>query len=233
MRTYIFIISLLLCVVSFAQEKEETAVIEKDSTKTHRFGLRVGADLSKLVKSVVIDDYTAFELNADYKFAKKYNLAGEFGFEKRTIDETQVNFTATGNYFKIGVDYNMYVNWLDMENAIYAGFRYGLSSHKQTLNRHNIYNTDLYWEENNTINIPQEFDNNASSWVELIFGLKAEVLQNLFLGINVQLKNKIGNNNPAGFENLYIPGFGQTYADSNWGVGFGYTVSYFIPFYKK
>jgi len=235
MRTYIYIISLLLCVVSFAQEKEETVVVEKDTTKskTYRFGLRIGADLSKLVKSVVIDDYTAFELNADYKFAKKYNVAAEYGFEKRTIDETQVNFTAKGNYFKIGVDYNMYVNWLDMENAIYAGVRYGLSTHTQTLNRYNIYNTDLYWDENNTVNTPIEFDSNTSSWIELILGIKAEVYDNLFLGINVQLKNKVSNTNPDGFENLYIPGFGQTYADSNWGVGFGYTISYFIPFYKK
>ena len=71
------------------------------AVKKDRFGLRVGTDISKLVKSVLIDDYTAFEINADYKFAKKYNLAGEFGNEDRTIDETQVNFTANGSYFKI------------------------------------------------------------------------------------------------------------------------------------
>jgi len=232
MRTYIFIISLLWCAMSFAQENEDVK-IEKDTTKTYRFGLRVGVDVSKLIKTALVEDYTAYEINADYKFAKKYYLAGEYGFEDRTLDEMQVNYSAKGHYFKLGVDYNMYTNWLDMENSIYAGFRYGFSSHKQTLNRYNIYNTDLYWNENLTQNVTREFDTNTSGWIELQLGVKAKVLSNLYLGFNVQLKNKISNNNPTGFENLYIPGFGQTYADSNWGVGFGYTVSYFIPFYKK
>ena len=31
---------------------------------------------------------------------------------------------------------------------------------------------------------------------------------------------------------LYIPGFNRTY-DGSFGVGFNYTVSYFIPIYKK
>jgi hypothetical protein len=34
------------------------------------------------------------------------------------------------------------------------------------------------------------------------------------------------------FENLYIPGFNRTY-DGDFGVGFNYTVSYFIPIYKR
>ncbi len=232
MRTYIFIISLFLCIGSVAQ-KNEIKVVEKDTTKTHRFGLRVGVDISKLIKTAIIKDYSAFEVNTDYKFAKNYYLAGEFGFEDRTIDETQVNYTAKGNYFKIGVDYNMYTNWLDMENIIYAGFRYGLSNHKQTLNRYNIYNTDLYWNENNSVTIPKEFDGNISSWVELVLGVKAKIYNNLYLGFNVQLKNKIGSTTLEGFDILYIPGFGQAYVDSNWGVGVGYTMSYFIPLYKK
>jgi hypothetical protein len=34
------------------------------------------------------------------------------------------------------------------------------------------------------------------------------------------------------FENLYIPGFNRTYA-GNFGAGFNYTVTYFVPLYKK
>jgi len=228
MRTYIFFISLLLSFASFAQEE-----VVKDSSKTHKFGLRVGTDISKLVKSAVIEDYTAFEINADYKFSKKYSFAGEFGNEKRTIDETQVNFTTEGSYFKIGVDYNAYENWLDMENAIFVGLRYGLSSYKNTLNSHNILNTDSYWSESGLNTTPINYDNSTTHFVELIVGIKAEIFNNLYLGINVQLKNYVGNSAPDNFANLYIPGFGKTVEDSKWGVGFGYTVSYFIPFYKK
>ena len=225
---YIYIISLFMCVNIFAQQEQE-----KDTLKKHRFGIRVGTDLSKLVKSTLIKDYSAFEINADYKFSKKFNIAGEFGSENRTIDDSQVNFTAKGSYFKIGVDYNVYENWLDMENVIFFGLRYGASSHKQTLNSYGIYNSDIYWGENNDLFEVTDFDSNTSHWVELIVGIKAEIFDNLYLGVNLQLKNKLSDKNPDGFENLYIPGFGRTYQDSNWGVGFGYTVSYFIPFYKK
>jgi len=228
MRTYIFFISLLLSFAGFAQE-----VAIKDSTKTHKFGLRIGTDISKLVKTAVIEDYTAFEINADYKFAKKYSLAGEFGNEKRTIDETQVNFTTKGSYFKVGVDYNAYENWLDMENAIFVGLRYGLSSYKNTLNSHTIFNSDTYWNENGLITTPIKYSNSTTHFVELIIGIKAKIFNNLYLGINAQLKNYVANKNPDNFTNLYVPGFGKTTDDSKWGVGFGYTISYFIPFYKK
>ncbi len=232
MRTYIFIINMLLCIGSFAQHENNNKAL-KDSTKTHQFGLRIGADLSKVVKTGIIDEYTTFEINADYKLNKRYYIALEIGMENRTMNETQINFNANGTYFKLGVDYNMYENWLDMNNMIYAGFRYAVSNHKQTLNRYNVYNTDLYWGENLSVNTPFEFEANSSHWVELIVGIKVEVWNDLYLGLNIQLKRMVSNTNPYGFENLYVPGFGQTYTDSNWGAGFGYTVSYFIPFYKK
>jgi len=228
MRTYIFFISLFLSFATFAQEEEV-----KDSSKTHKFGLRIGTDISKLVKTAIIDDYTAFEINADYKFSKKYSLAGEFGNEKRTIDETLVNYTTKGSYFKIGIDYNAYKNWLDMENAIFVGLRYGLSSYKNTLNSHTVFNSDSYWGESGLKTEPINYDSSTTHLVELIIGIKAEIFNNLYLGINAQLKNYVGNKNPDNFENLYIPGFGKTTDDSKWGVGFGYTISYFIPFYKK
>jgi histidinol-phosphate/aromatic aminotransferase/cobyric acid decarboxylase-like protein len=38
--------------------------------------------------------------------------------------------TPLGKYF----DFNSFENWLDMENMIYVGMRYGVSSFSQTLN---------------------------------------------------------------------------------------------------
>ena len=34
------------------------------------------------------------------------------------------------------------------------------------------------------------------------------------------------------FDNLYIPGFNRTY-EGKFGAGFNYSVSYFLPLYKK
>jgi hypothetical protein len=46
------------------------------------------------------------------------------------------------------------------------------------------------------------------------------------------LNRLVSNKEPGNFENLYIPGFNRTY-NGDFGVGFNYTVSYFIPIYKK
>ena len=60
-----------------------------------------------------------------------------------------------------------------------------------------------------------------------------KISTNLFLSINLQLKNKFSEDVPENFNNLYIPGFNKTNDYSDFGVGFGYGVSYLIPIYKK
>jgi hypothetical protein len=52
------------------------------------------------------------------------------------------------------------------------------------------------------------------------------------MGFSLRLNQLVTNKKPNNFDNLYIPGFNKTY-DGTFGVGFNYTVSYFIPIYKK
>jgi hypothetical protein len=226
MRTYTFIISILISFLTFGQEKT------KDTIKFKDFELRIGTDISKFVKTSIIKDYNAFEINADFRFAKRYYLAGEFGREKRTLDETQINSTTEGNYFKVGIDYNTYENWLDMQNMIFVGLRYGLSTFNNTLNSYSILNNNSYWLENGLVTTPIEYEKSTTHFIELLIGIKAEIFNNLYLGINLQLKKYIIDNSPSNFQNIYVPGFGKTTDDSKWGVGFGYTINYLIPFHK-
>ncbi len=126
------IFSILLFAFSQTILSQET---QNDSTivpiKTERYGLRVGIDALKLARSFYEDDYRGLEIIGDYRLTKKYYLAGEIGNEERTIDEDRVNFTTSGTYFKVGFDYNSYENWLDMENLIYVGMRFGASTFSQ------------------------------------------------------------------------------------------------------
>jgi hypothetical protein len=73
----------------------------------------------------------------------------------------------------------------------------------------------------------------TAHWAEFIFSIKTEILNNLYLSVNVQLKRKIAEVAPENFANLYIPGFNRTYDFSEFGVGYGYSVSYLIPLFKK
>lgn len=221
----------LFCLHIGAQETETKAL---DSIKySQEYGLRVGTDLSKLIRTVTDDDYSGFEINGDFRLTKKLYIAGELGTEKKTTNTDFLSATANGSYIKVGIDYNMYTNWLGMNNMIYSGFRTGFSTFSQTRNSYTIYSQDQFWQPQFTNTESKEFNGLSATWLEFIIGIKAEVYNNLFIGINAQLKGTISDKNPDNFENLYIPGFNKTYDSGNFGVGYAYTVSYFIPIFKK
>jgi len=219
---------MLVSLTTLAQEKVKDTV---KTAKTERYGVRVGVDLHRLAKSFYDDNYKGFEVTGDYRLTKKIYIAGELGNEKKTVDDDQLNFTTKGSYFKVGFDYNTYENWLDMENMIYAGMRYGVSSFSQELNSYTIYNTNPYFGQ--TIVTPgTKYDGLNAGWIEVIGGIKAELFNNLYMGFSVRLNYLVSNKKPENFDNLYIPGFNRTY-DGNFGAGFNYTLSYFIPLYKS
>jgi len=225
-----------LLLVSLSGVAQETKPAQADTVavvpvKADRYGLRVGLDLHRPARSFYDDGFKGFEIVADYRLSKKLYFAGELGTVDYTVDDDVINFTTKGSYFKAGIDINTYENWLDMENMIYIGFRYGFSSFSQNLNSYTIYDRSNYFPD--VTKYPNEkYSGLSAHWGEIIGGLKAEVYDNLFIGFSVRLNMLITDKKPKGFDNLYIPGFNRTY-DGNFGVGFNYTLSYFIPFYKK
>ncbi len=230
LKYFISIISVMLMV--FSADAQNDSIVQDSTKYKQKYGLRLGGDLSKILRTVIDDDYTGFEINADYRYSKSLFIAGEIGTEEKTTSTEFLNSTAKGSYFKAGIDYNMYKNWLNMENMIYSGFRVGASTFSQTINSYTIFNTNQDFLQN-TITESIEYNGLTAIWAELIFGIKAEVLNNLYVGLNVQLKGRISETEPDNFENIYIPGFGSTYDSGSFGIGFGYNVSYLIPLYKK
>jgi hypothetical protein len=214
--------------VKLPDEKENTAV----PVKTNRYGLRVGIDLFKVTRALYDKDYKGIEFVGDYRLTKKYFLAAEIGNENKTTDDSRLNFTTKGSYLKGGFDYNAYENWLDMENIISIGLRYGFSTFNQELNSYKIYNANPYFLEIPAIASGEKFNGLTASWIEVVAGVKAKVFDNVFVGFSLRLNRLVSNKQPGNFENLYIPGFNRTY-NGDFGVGFNYTVSYFIPIYKK
>lgn len=209
------------------EEKKNDTIV-----KTDRYGFRVGVDLYKLTRALYDKDYKGLELVGDYRLTKKYFLAAEVGNENKTTDDDRLNTTTKGSYLKVGFDYNGYENWLDMENIISIGMRYGVSTFSQQLNTYRIYNANPYFGEVPVITSGNKYNGLTASWIEVVAGVKAKVFNNVFMGFSLRLNRLVTNKEPENFKNLYIPGFNRTY-DGDFGVGFNYTVTYFIPFYKK
>ncbi|WP_229719381.1 DUF6048 family protein [Winogradskyella schleiferi] len=226
------IILLLFSAMAFAQEDKKT--VKDTLIYKQKYGLRLGADISKLARTFLDDDYSGFEIMGDYRLTKRIYIAGEIGNEERILETDYLSNTTKGSYFKAGVDMNFYKNWLDMENMIYAGFRVGASSFSQTLNNYTIYDVySQYWGEQFTVDEGTEYSGLSALWVELQVGLKAELFNNFFAGVNVQLKVLLSEKEIDNYENLYVPGFNRTFDSSAFGGGFGFNLSYLVPIFKK
>jgi len=231
-RYFSSLISILLFGLSVSAQQQTS---NQDTIKyNEKYGVRVGIDLSKPLRTLLDDNFTGFQILGDYRVYNNFYAAAELGTEKITFEGDNIITTTNGSYIKLGGDYNAYENWLDMQNAIFVGVRYGFATFSQTLDKYRIYTSSDYFgpdirgEEDNV-----ESTGLTASWAEVMVGIKVEVINNLFLSANVQLKRRIGQNSPGNFDNLAIPGFGRTYDSSEFGAGFGYSISYLIPFYKK
>jgi hypothetical protein len=237
---YKYFISFLLLVIFQniqGQNTSKTAVKKDTTTYKTAYGLRIGIDISKPTLALFDKSYSGIELVGDYRISKNWYVAGEIGYEKETTYEDFTTSTSKGNYIRLGANYNAYRNWMDMNNEIYFGARYGLAIFDQTLDNYTpnvltgVDNTLPYFPAN-TINTPKTDTGLNAHWLEVQLGLKVETFKNLFLGAGVSYKLMLAVDDPANFKTLYAPGF-NTVFESNTGFGFFYNISYLIPFVNK
>ena len=182
------------------------ASVSNDSLK--KFGIRIGTDLQKLIRSASSQEYNGISFNADIRFKESIFLFSEIGNEKKIVEYSSVDSEISGNYIKLGLQFKLNRDIIGLRNLIYSSFGLGISSFDQTILRYNIY-SDLWGEFTNTDAI--NLENLNANWIEIGFGIKTEILNNLFLGIELQLKNLIYQKNKNDIANFYIPGFNRTY----------------------
>jgi hypothetical protein len=229
-KYFISIVIILFCFIGNAQgenKKSKDSVVYKQS-----YGLRAGIDLASLIRTGLDEEYTGFQILTDYRLSSRLYIAGEIGNESLDRKSESVDYETSGSFVKAGVDYNFYENWLDMDNMIYGGARVGYANMTQTLNRYD-YNIDNSYFPVNTNIVDREFSGFNMVWLEIQLGIKVEVLNNLYLTANVQLKRSLTQKTPDNFDNLFVPGYGRTFDTGSIGVGYSYGVMYRIPFLKK
>lgn len=197
-----------------------------------KFGIRAGIDLNKIIRSASNSNYTGLSINGDIRIKKSLYIFSEIGNEEKKINTDYLNSTVKGTYLKGGVNFKLN-NDIKTENLFYSGLILGFSNFNQSIDNYTIYNTNsTYWGES-YIDESISLSNLNAVWFEIVFGLKTEIFNNLFLGFELKLKNVLKQKNSQGITNFYIPGFNRTYDSSDFGAGFSYTISYLIPIIKK
>lgn len=239
-RYSISLFTILLPLLVIGQSKPIDLQAKDTLEYKQEYGLRVGADLSRLIFSFADEDYTGLELVGDYRLTQKLYLAAELGNETKTQNEDLggtdlYSYKTAGSYIKAGIDINTYENWFGMNNAITIGGRYAVASFSQTLNDYQIFDSNRYYNPGflpgSEPNV--EYSGLSASWLEFVVGVKAELFANIFIGMSARMGFLVTNKEDERFPNLWIPGFNKVTDGSNFGVSYNYTLSYFIPLYKK
>ena len=196
--------------------------------------IRFGFDVFKPIKSSSEGDNLNYEIVGDLQITDNLYLAAEYGLVDRLIEDENINFNSNGSFLRFGFDYNMFKNWVGMDNAIFVGLRYGSSNFSNKIVSYNVRNSDAYFSnfvDNNYQTI--DHSNLKGSWLEIVAGVKVETFNNFYLGFSLRLNKLLSTEKPENFDNLFIPGFNKVTDENTFGSGFNYTLTYSIPFSKK
>ena len=235
-QIYLFIFNLFLpSAIVFAQvENELVDSLDVQNSILNINKIRLGIDVYKPIKSSSDGDNLNYEIVGDLQLTENLYLAAEYGMIDRLIEDENINFNSNGSFLRFGFDYNMFKNWIGMDNSIFLGLRYGSSNFSNKIESYNVRNSDAYFSnfvDNNYQTI--DHSNLTGNWLEIVAGVKVETFNNVYLGFSLRLNKLLSTQKPENFDNLYIPGFNKVTDDNTFGSGFDYTLTYSFPLRKK
>lgn len=217
------------------KNKDEVVETVKDSINPFynpkTYGLRIGVDIIKPIYTFQEDNFSGLEIVADYRLKTNLYVAGEMGYIKKDIDQDYYSHTINGSYLKAGVNYNFFTNWLDMDNELYLGARYGFATFSNTLTSYTINQYGDFFDPKE-VTTPIKYSNLNAHWVEMVVGIKVEIFSNVYLGFMGSVSKLIYTKKGDNFDNSYAPGIGAM-SENGSGADINYTITYRIPLYKK
>lgn len=218
---YISKAGLLLLLVAIAWQP----VSGQDTLRT--YGPRFGIDLARFVYILADPSEIGAEVSADFELVKNFYPIFELGYSSISEDDSLFSYAASGIYGRVGLDYNLLkLKDRSQHHAITIGARYGISVFSH--NAKNIYVQNPYWGD--YVAAPYEMEVRGH-WVELVGGIKAELLPNLFMGWSFRFKILLNPDMDPLVKPQLVPGFGTGGKDRSFGIS--YSIYYKIPLLKR
>ena len=216
---YIISALLLLTVWCHAQDTVRYPVNEMK-------GIRIGIDLSKPLLPLMFNgERIGFEASADMHIKGNLFATAEAGWLYANLDRENFHYRESGFYGKLGVDNNLLKSRIPYSNDIvYVGARYGFSMFSHQVDRITI--PGYFWGDAPNQIIPK--NTLTAHWLELLLGVKAEVLKNFYVGMTFRFKFIIVAPKDEYSTPYLIPGYG--YGNEGFALGLNYYISYNIHF---
>lgn len=202
------------------------SLLGQDSISWTR-GLRIGCDLSRFAVRGLQSGRSGMEFSIDSEYKKDKFATVELGVEQIRTENDRITYKSGGYYGRVGIDFNILKrdNLEKGRDIVFVGFRYGYY--------HMSHQVDSYiipgYYPNDTILGSFSSKSLYGHWLEVAFGLKVEVLHNLFLGASIRGKVLLFSKKDINYPN-YAPGFGKGANSVNFGIN--YSIYYQIPLGK-
>jgi hypothetical protein len=190
-------------------------------------GLRIGCDLSRFALPELQPDRKALEFSFDTEFKNNKFVVIELGNEQVKTENDRLTYQSKGYYGRLGMDFNILKrDKLEKgRDIVFVGFRYGYCNINQQVNKFvtpSFFPKDTVWGSFPSANL-------YGHWLEVAFGIKVEVLKNLFLGTSLRGRVMLFSKKDINYPN-FMSGFGNGANPNSFGLN--YTVSYQIPLMK-
>ena len=189
-------------------------------------GVRVGIDNSKLLFPLIFSgERIGFEITADMHVKGNFFAVSEVGWLNVNLNRPDFHYRQNGFYGKLGIDYNLLKSRRPHSNDIvYGGVRYAFSAFNQQADK--VLIPGHFWRDAPDQIIPK--NPMTAHWVEILLGVKAEVLTNLYIGLTFRGKFLLAEPKGKYSTPYLIPGYG--FGNSNFVLGINHYVSYNIYF---
>jgi len=197
----------------------------QDTLRT--YGPRFGLDLARFAFILADPSELGAEVSVDFEIIRNLYPVIELGYNSIAESEDYFKYAASGFYGRIGLDYNL-INLKDrsQHHAFTFGARYGISVFSHSAE--DIYIPNPYWGDY----VSETYEKDLTGhWIELVAGIKAELVPNLFMGWSLRYKFLLNPGMDPQVQAQMVPGYGNGGKDS--GFGISYSIFYKIPLLKK
>ncbi len=212
---------------SIRMKKSEKTVQKDKKRKAKPFferDIKFGWDVSNLFVGALSPTRSGADFSVETTFKQNASAILEFGRNQYATQSDAMDYSSSGNYFRLGVDFDMNSNENRISRDIfYLGLRYAFASFDQKIENFQI--TSSYWP---TVSQTSAQFRNQAHWIESMAGFKVEVLKNVFLGLGLRFKALILQSGDQTIKPApYIPGYGKT--GGTIVVGFNYNLYFNLP----
>lgn len=197
----------------------------QDTLRT--YGPRFGIDLARFAYILADPSEIGAEVSVDFELLRNLYPVIEFGYNSISTEEDLFHYSAGGVYGRAGMDYNLLkLKDRSAHHTITVGARYGISVFNHRAE--DIYVLNDYWGDYPGGSYEKDL---KGHWVELVAGIKAELVSNLFMGWTLRYRILVNPDMDPLVPPQLVPGFGSGGVDRSF--GFSYSLCYKIPLVKK